>query len=95
MRNAFPEVHGFCEVGHVLWVLFFVPLNDNIELQHVRLENLSSEKKSFKLFSMVEWCLWNAEDDMTNLQRNFSTGEVEVEGSVIYHKTEYRERRGH
>ena len=76
-------------------VLFFVPLNDNIELQHVRLENLSSEKKSFKLFSMVEWCLWNAEDDMTNLQRNFSTGEVEVEGSVIYHKTEYRERRDH
>jgi len=76
-------------------VLFFVPLNDNIELQHVRLENLSSEKRTFKLFSMVEWCLWNAEDDMANLQRNLSTGEVEVEGSVIYHKTEYRERRDH
>ena len=76
-------------------VLFFVPLNDNIELQHVRLENTSSEQRSFKLFSMVEWCLWNAEDDMTNFQRNFSTGEVEVEGSVIYHKTEYRERRDH
>ena len=46
-----------------------------------------------RLFSLVEWCLWNAEDDMTNFQRNFSTGEVEVEDSVIYHKTEYRERR--
>jgi len=76
-------------------VLFFVPLNDNMELQHVHLENTSSERKTFKLFSMMEWCLWNAEDDMTNFQRNFSTGEVEVEDSVIYHKTEYRERRNH
>ena len=48
-----------------------------------------------KLFSFVEWCLWNAQDDMTNFQRNFSTGEVEIEGSAIYHKTEYRERRNH
>lgn len=76
-------------------VLFFVPLNGNIELQQVRIENLSSRQKRFKLFSMVEWCLWNAEDDMTNFQRNFSTGEVEVEGTTLYHKTEYRERRNH
>ena len=34
-------------------------------------------------------------DDMTNFQRNLSTGEVEVDGSTIYHKTEYRERRNH
>ncbi len=32
---------------------------------------------------------------MTNFQRNFSIGEVEIEGSTIYHKTEYRERRNH
>ena len=76
-------------------VLFFVPLNDNVELHHVRVSNTSSEQKTIKLFSMVEWCLWNAEDDMTNLQRNLSTGQVEVDGSVIYHKTEYRERRNH
>lgn len=48
-----------------------------------------------KLFSFVEFCLWNASDDSENFQRNFSTGEVEVEGSVIYHKTEYKERRNH
>lgn len=76
-------------------VLFFVPLKDNVEIQMVRIENQGPEPKCFTLFSMVEWCLWNAEDDMTNFQRNFSTGEVEVEGSVIYHKTEYRERRNH
>lgn len=48
-----------------------------------------------KLFSFIEWCLWNAQDDSTNFQRNFSTGEVEIQGSVIYHKTEYKERRDH
>jgi cellobiose phosphorylase len=34
---------------------------------------------------------------MENFQRNFSTGEVEIEQqtSTIYHKTEYRERRNH
>lgn len=59
------------------------------------LRNLSSEVKKLQIFSFVEWCLWNAATDMENFQRNFSTGEVEVEGSVIYHKTEYRERRDH
>lgn len=43
----------------------------------------------------MEFCLWNAVDDSTNFQRNYSTGEVEVEGGAIYHKTEYRERRSH
>jgi len=76
-------------------VLFFVPLGANLEVQWLQLENRSAAAKTFRLFSLVEWCLWNAEDDMTNFQRNFSTGEVEVEDSVIYHKTEYRERRNH
>jgi len=43
----------------------------------------------------VEWCLWNADDDMKNFQRNLSIGEVEIIDSTIYHKTEYRERRNH
>ena len=76
-------------------VLFFVPLNFHGEIQNVRIKNTGREKKTIKLFSFLEWALWNAEDDMTNFQRNFSTGEVEVEDSVIYHKTEYRERRNH
>lgn len=76
-------------------VLTFVPLNDACEVTTVTLKNLSEEKKELKLFSYVEWCLWNADDDMKNFQRNLSTGEVEIEGSAIYHKTEYRERRNH
>jgi cellobiose phosphorylase len=76
-------------------VLYFVPLGENCEIQKVKLTNKSDKPKNFKLFSFVEFCLWNALDDMTNFQRNFSTGEVEVKDSVIYHKTEYKERRNH
>ena len=76
-------------------VLYFVPLDVNAEIQKVRLRNHSGQPKSIKLFSFVEWNLWNALDDMTNFQRNYSVGEVELEGSTIYHKTEYRERRNH
>lgn len=76
-------------------VTFFVPKNYKGEVQKVILTNESSEKKTFTLFSFIEWCLWNAQDDSTNFQRNFNTGEVEVEGSTLFHKTEYKERRDH
>ena len=76
-------------------VTYFIPLNYMGEVYKVSLENTSNETKKIKLFSFLEWCLWNANADMENFQRNFSTGEVEVEGSAIYHKTEYKERRDH
>ncbi len=75
--------------------LFFVPPGYDCEIQKVTLENCGGVQKTFKFWSFAEWCLWNAGTDMENFQRNLSTGEVEVEGSVIYHKTEYRERRNH
>lgn len=75
--------------------LFFVPRNTNAEIQKLTLSNTTSEKKTIKLFSFTEWALWNAAADMENFQRNFSTGEVEIDGSTLYHKTEYRERRNH
>ncbi|MBQ8315494.1 MAG: glycosyl transferase, partial [Lachnospiraceae bacterium] len=76
-------------------VLTFVPMNDTCEVSQLTLTNTSATKKDLQLFSYVEWCLWNADDDMKNFQRNLSTGEVEVVGSTIFHKTEYRERRNH
>jgi len=76
-------------------VLFFVPLNTHAEVQKLTLTNHSGQRKTLKLFSFIEWALWNAATDMENFQRNFSTGEVEIEGSVLYHKTEYKERRNH
>jgi len=75
--------------------LYFVPLKTWAEVQKLTLTNQTLETKKLKVFSFVEWCLWNAAADMENFQRNFSTGEVEIEDSVIYHKTEYKERRDH
>ncbi len=75
--------------------LFFVPMHFNGEIHKVTVKNTSKTDKKVKLFSFIEFCLWNAYDDMTNFQRNFNTGEVEIEGSTIYHKTEYKERRNH
>ena len=76
-------------------VVTLVPLNDTCEVMKVTLTNNGDSAKDLKLFSYVEWCLWNADDDERNFQRNLSTGEVEVIGSTIFHKTEYRERRNH
>ena len=76
-------------------VLFFVPLDTDAEIHRVTLTNLDDRPRSLQLFSLVEFCLWNAWDDQTNFQRNLSTGEVEVDGGAIYHTTEYRERRNH
>lgn len=76
-------------------VTFFIPLGHWCEIQKMTLTNTTQEKKTFKLFSYNEWCLWNAEDDQNNLQRNLSTGEVEIDGATLYHKTEYKERRNH
>ncbi len=76
-------------------LLLFVPLDAPVEIHRLSVCNLTEEPRSVKLYSLIEWCLWNASTDMENFQRNFSTGEVEIDGSTIYHKTEYKERRNH
>ena len=73
----------------------FVPQGEPCLLMELSVHNRSAKRKALELFPYVEFCLWDAVDDSTNFQRNFSTGEVEVEPNAIYHKTEYRERRNH
>jgi cellobiose phosphorylase len=74
---------------------YFVPLDENLEIWQLTVTNYRPAAADLSVFSSIEFCLWDAQDDATNFQRNFSTGEVEVEDGVIYHKTEYRERRDH
>ena len=74
---------------------YFVPLGENLEIWSLRVTNRGSKPRRLSIFSSIEFCLWDAQDDSTNFQRNFSTGQVEIDGGVIYHKTEYRERRDH
>ncbi|MBZ5580554.1 MAG: glycosyl transferase [Acidobacteriia bacterium] len=74
---------------------YFVPLDENFEIWQLEIVNHRLQPAALSVFSCIEFCLWDAQDDATNFQRNFSIGEVEIEDSVIYHKTEYRERRDH
>ena len=73
----------------------FVPLGEALEVHMLTLHNETSIEKHISLTSAIEWCLWNAVDDAANFQRNYNIGEVEVENGIVYHKTEYRERRNH
>ncbi len=74
---------------------YFVPLGETLEIWQMTLTNHRDSAAHLSVFSAVEFALWDAGDDATNFQRNFSIGEVEIEDGVIYHKTEYRERRDH
>ena len=74
---------------------YFVPLDENLEIWQLTVTNRRPRAAELSVFSAIEFCLWDAQDDSTNFQRNFNIGQVEVEDGVIYHKTEYRERRDH
>ncbi len=76
-------------------VRYFVPLGQDLEIWELTLTNHRNMPAHLSVFSAAEFCLWDAWDDATNFQRNLSIGEVEVLDGVIYHKTEYRERRNH
>lgn len=75
--------------------LFFIPPGSRNEVWNSKITNKSNQAKKIRMWSFVEWCLWDAQDDQTNFQRNYSTGQAEIEGGSIFHKTEYRERRNH
>ena len=74
---------------------YFVPLGESLEIWQVTLTNENESDANLSLFSAIEFCLWDANDDTTNFQRNYSIGQMEIVDDVIYHKTEYRERRDH
>ncbi|MBN1487529.1 MAG: glycosyl transferase [Anaerolineae bacterium] len=88
-------VIGATYTGIEAQTCYFVPLGENLEIWHMTVTNHRDTVAELELFSCVEFALWDAQDDATNFQRNFNIGEVEVEDGVIYHKTEYRERRDH
>ncbi len=88
-------VIGSCYSGIEASTRYLVPLDEDLEIWQLTVTNRRAEAAELSAFSLVEFCFWDAQDDSTNFQRNFSIGEVEVEDGVIYHKTEYRERRNH
>ncbi len=91
---GYTTIRSTCR-GITAEITYFVPPDETLELWQVTLTNEREQPVHLSVFSLVEFCLWDAQDDATNYQRNYSTGEVEVVEGVIYHKTEYRERRNH
>ncbi len=87
IESTFQDIHAS--------VTYLIPLDANVEIWLLEVINIRTTPVNLSIFSCIEFCLWDALDDASNFQRNFSTGEVEVEDGVIYHKTEYRERRNH
>jgi cellobiose phosphorylase len=88
-------VIGSAQAGIHAETRYFVPLGENLEIWQLTLTNRRPERAELSIFSCVEFCLWDALDDASNFQRNFSIGEVEIVDGAIYHKSEYRERRDH
>ena len=85
------------KAGVEVELCFFVPPGENVEIWRTTVRNSGVEAKDLSLFSYAEFCLYEALNDMTNYQRTYSIGEVEVEraGAAIFHTTEHRERRDH
>ena len=86
---------GSRRAGIAVETTYFVPLGETLEVWRLRIANERPEQARLSLFGAVEFCLWDALDDATNFQRNYSVGEVEVEDGVVFHTSEYRERRDH
>ncbi len=76
-------------------IQYFIPLGEDLEIWQLNLTNHRCSTAQISVFSAIEFCLWDALEDATNFQRNYNVGEMEVVDNVIYHKTEYRERRDH
>jgi cellobiose phosphorylase len=91
---GYTKIHSL-KKGIASTIKYFVPLGENLEIWEVSVSNQRPQEANLSLFSAIEFCLWDAQDDANNFQRNYSIGEVEVEDGVIFHKSEYRERRNH
>jgi len=63
-------------------IRYFVPLGENLEIWELNLTNLRQSAAQLSIFPALEFCLWDALDDATNFQRNYSIGEVEVESNL-------------
>jgi cellobiose phosphorylase len=69
---------------------YFVPRKENLEVWHLEIENTDSKPRSLNIFSFVEFCLWDALNDMTDYQYNLNIGETSYENGTIFHLSRFR-----
>ena len=79
--NTIQSVNG----GIKATVNYLVPLDDNVELWDITLNNLSTKTKSLSLFTYVEFALWNAVQDQWDLQYVQNIAVAKFEKNTIFY----------
>ena len=62
--------------------MFFVPIEDDLEIWYLRLKNKSNKVKNLRIFTYAEFCLWDAISDQRDLQyiQNVAIGKYKKNG---------------
>jgi cellobiose phosphorylase len=76
---------------------YFVPEGETLEVWRVRVTNTGKKPRKLTAVSFVEFCLWDALNDMTDFQYNLNIAEMEVDkkSSTLYHLSRYRVYKDH
>ena len=68
---------------------YFVPVGEANEIWRIKVKNNTNKARSISLFTYVEFCLWDALNDMTDYQYNLNIGKTEFKNNCMYHLTLY------
>jgi cellobiose phosphorylase len=71
---------------------YFVPLGENLEIWMLEVSSHTPRPTSrdLSIFPFVEFCLWDALNDMTDYQYNLNIGQTEYKNNIVYHLSRYR-----
>ena len=72
-----------------------MPLGETLEVWELTLTNHALRPLELSIFSLVEFCLWDAQTTPPISSATIQPERWKWKTGVIYHKTEYRERRNH
>ncbi len=73
---------------------YFVPLGENLEIWRIKVANDSRKPRKISLFTYVEFCMWDAVNDMTDFQYNLNIGQTRFADNAMYHVTNFHAHQG-
>jgi cellobiose phosphorylase len=76
---------------------YFVPEGETFEVWRMEVTNKTKKPRNLKAISFVEFCLWDALNDMTDFQYNLNIAEMEVDKktNTLFHLSRYRVYQDH
>ncbi|MFX1364480.1 MAG: GH36-type glycosyl hydrolase domain-containing protein [Promethearchaeota archaeon] len=77
--SSYQEIHAE--------ILYFIALEDDLEIWSLTVQNKSSERKVLKIFSYAEFCLWSAISDQRDLQyiQNVAVAKYDEKSKAIFY----------